>query len=166
MLALQRAAGNAATAAALRRMPRQQRPTSVQVLARMAACPPQLADSDPVPAGWKPYFGNSSVFHCGYRGILEDRVPTASDPMNECFYDRSGRLVDASHPHAACGGTPDQYDASKDPVKHTFADSGGIWEAGWDAFWGSRAHDAQQLRQLVPAPEGALVLRRALIKRT
>jgi hypothetical protein len=130
VLALQRAAGNRATRA---------------VLARMAACPAHLNDSDPIPGGWKPYFGDTRVFHCGYRVILEDRAPTASDPMNECVYDHSGNLVDASHPDARCGGTPDQYDASKDPLKHTFLDSGGIVAAGWGAFWGSRAHDAQEL---------------------
>ena len=54
--------------------------------------------------------------------------------MNECFYDESGTLVDASHPHADCGGTPDYYDSNEDPWDHTFNDPGGIWEAGWPAF--------------------------------
>jgi hypothetical protein len=129
MLALQRTAGNRGARA---------------MLARMAACPAHLNDADPVPSGWKPYFGGTGWFHCGYRVILENRAPTPSDPMNECVYDHGGNLVDASHPDARCRGTPDQYDASKDPVKHAVLDSGGILAEGWDAFWGSRAHDAQE----------------------
>ncbi len=66
-----------------------------QQIQRMAACPAHLNATDPVPPGWKPYYGNSSVFHCGFRGILEDRSPTPDDPMNECFYDHAGVLVDA-----------------------------------------------------------------------
>src|SRR5690554_1564495 len=36
---------------------------------RMIPCPSTLNEGDPVPAGFKPYYGNSSWFHCGYRGI-------------------------------------------------------------------------------------------------
>ena len=106
----------------------------------MPACPATLAATDPVPTGWKPYHGDSSWFHCGFRGILEDRIPTVSDPQNECFYDHSGTLVDASHPFAGCRGTPNQYDSSSDPLGHTFQDTGGIWQAGGPAFMTSRVY--------------------------
>lgn len=123
VLELQRTAGNAATG---------------RLLARMAACPSTLQASDPTPSGWKPYFGPASVFHCGFRGILEDRAPTPDDPQNECFYDDNGRLVDADHPFADCGGTPNQYNSSTDPISHATIDRGGIVRSGWSAFWESR----------------------------
>jgi hypothetical protein len=111
-----------------------------QTLQRMAACPARLSPKDPIPAGWKPYFGPSWVFHCGYRGILEKRKPSPGNPMNECFYDETGRLVDDKHPHAECGGSPDEYDASgswKDKFLHFLIDKGGIVMAGAPAFWES-----------------------------
>jgi hypothetical protein len=111
-----------------------------QTLQRMAACPARLSPKDPIPTGWKPYFGPSWVFHCGYRGILEKRTPSPGNPMNECFYDETGRLVDDKHPHAECGGSPDEYDASgswKDKFLHFLIDKGGIVQAGAPAFWES-----------------------------
>jgi hypothetical protein len=111
-----------------------------QTLQRMAACPASLSPKDPIPTGWKPYFGPSWVFHCGYRGILEKRKPSPGNPMNECFYDETGRLVDDKHPHAECGGSPDEYDASgswKDKFLHFLIDKGGIVQAGAPAFWES-----------------------------
>lgn len=111
-----------------------------QTLQRMAACPARLSPKDPIPGGWKPYFGPSWVFHCGYRGILEKRKPSPGNPMNECFYDETGRLVDDKHPHAECGGSPDEYDASgswKDKFLHFLIDKGGIVQAGAAAFWES-----------------------------
>lgn len=105
---------------------------------RMLACPSTLRANDPVPTGFKEYQGFSSVFHCGYRGILEDRSPTPSDPQNECFYDTLGRLVDQNHDNADCRGTPNDYDSSESKWDHTFNDRGGIWHRGWDSFWGSR----------------------------
>jgi len=105
---------------------------------RMLPCPSTLAAEDPVPDGFKPYYGNPNWFHCGYRGILEDRVPSPEDPQNECFYDTLGRLVDENHPNAACRGTPNDYDSSSSWWDHTFNDRGGIWQRGWGAFWGSR----------------------------
>ena len=111
-----------------------------QTLQRMAACPVRLSPKDPIPAGWKSYFGPSWVFHCGYRGILEKRKPAPGNPMNECFYDETGRLVDDKHPHAECGGSPDEYDASgswKDKFLHFLIDKGGIVQAGAPAFWES-----------------------------
>jgi Domain of unknown function (DUF4157) len=107
---------------------------------RMLACPATL--HGPTPPGWQSYHGDSSVFHCGYRGILEDRSPTRDDPQNECFYDHSGVLVDENHPFSGCGGTPNQYDSSEHPILHTLIDSGGIVRAGVPAFADSRIHDA------------------------
>jgi hypothetical protein len=107
---------------------------------RMLACPPRLADTAPTPLGWQSYHGDPSWFHCGFRGILENRTPTPNDPQNECFYDHSGNLVDENHPYAGCRGTPNQYDSAQHPVDHTFSDSGGIWQAGGPAFMTSRVY--------------------------
>jgi Domain of unknown function (DUF4157) len=106
---------------------------------RMEACPPRLPAS--VPTGWQPYHGNSSVFHCGFSGILETRIPTRGNPQNECFYDHSGVLVDESHPYSGCRGTPNEYDSSDSPKSHAILDSGGIVRAGLPAFVTSRTHD-------------------------
>ncbi|MEM9007837.1 MAG: DUF4157 domain-containing protein [Cyanobacteria bacterium P01_F01_bin.86] len=111
---------------------------------RMIPCPSALNTSDPTPSGWKDYHGASCVFHCCYRGILEDRLPTPEDPQNECFYDENGVLVDENHEHADCGGTPNQYDSASDWWNHTFEDEGGIWARGWGAFWESRGRDLNQ----------------------
>jgi len=112
---------------------------------RMAACPSTLATDDPVPNGWKPYQGDSSVFHCGFRGILEDRAPTADDLQNECFYDHSGALVTESHPYAGCRGTPNQYDSRfLFGVPHATIDPGGIVRAGAPAFITSRVYHLEQ----------------------
>lgn len=129
VLALQRSAGNAATVAAIQ---------------RMAACPTRLQASDPAPPGWKPYYGASGVFHCGFRGILEDRKPTPNDPQNECFYDEYGNLIDENSPSADCGGSPNQYNSETDKWDHTFNDEGGIRHKGWDAFWESRVHPVKK----------------------
>ena len=102
------------------------------VIQRMAPCPGSLSGAPP--AGWQPYHGDSSVFHCGYRGILEDRSPTPGDPQNECFYDGSGRLVDETHPFSGCRGTPNQYDSAEHPLLHALIDSGGIVRAGLPAL--------------------------------
>ncbi len=112
------------------------------ILQRMLACPPRLAADDPVPSGWKSYQGDSSVFHCGFRGILEDRAPTANDLQNECFYDHSGALVDQNHPYAGCRGTPNRYDSRfLGGVPHATLDPGGIVRAGAPAFLSSRVYD-------------------------
>ena len=34
---------------------------------------------------WKPYEGLPSAFHCGYEGFLENRRPSRSQPIAECF---------------------------------------------------------------------------------
>ncbi len=115
----------------------QQQNGSSEGIQRMVACPAHLNDSDPVPPGFKDYFGNTSMFHCGFRTILEDRAPTPTDPMNECVYDHSGVLVTDIHKYANCKGTPDQYDSKKNSWDHTFNDTGGIWYAGKPAFYES-----------------------------
>ena len=114
-------------------------PATIQ---RMLACPTRLADTDPTPAGWQSYHGDPSVFHCGFRGILEDRIPTSNDLQNECFYDHSGALVDENHPYAGCRGTPNRYDSSQyRGVPHATIDPGGIVRAGAPAYITSRVYD-------------------------
>jgi hypothetical protein len=127
-----------------------------RTLQRMVACPPRLMNTDATPSGWQSYHGNPAVFHCGFRGILEDRVPTPDDPQNECFYDHSGTLVDQNHQYAGCRGTPNQYDSDEDPLDHTFRDSGGIYHAGAEAFFTSRVHDINTAVEAVVAA-GAVV---------
>jgi hypothetical protein len=114
-------------------------PSTIQ---RMLPCPSRW--TNPIPSGWQRYHGDSSVFHCGFRGILEERIPTPEDPQNECFYDLSGVLVDQNHPYAGCGGTPNQYDSDDSPIFHTVRDSGGILHAGAPAFITSRIYDVNQ----------------------
>jgi hypothetical protein len=108
---------------------------------RMAPCPDLLRDNQPTPRGWQSYHGNASWFHCGFRGILEDRTPTPDDPQNECFYDHSGALVDENHRYAGCRGTPNQYDSATDTWDHVFNDTGGIAAQGAPAFVTSRIYD-------------------------
>lgn len=92
---------------------------------------------------WKPYEGLPSAFHCGYDGFLENRRPSRSQPIAECFYDEQGLLVDQNHPYAGCRGTPDQYPA--DDLRHVTEDKVGAAEEGWDSFWESRRHDLDRL---------------------
>jgi Domain of unknown function (DUF4157) len=110
-------------------------------LQRMLACPPQLTVTDPPPSGWKDYYGPASVFHCGFRGILENRIPTLEDPQNECFYDTDGVIVNDRHEFSGCQGTPNQYDSNNDKIRHFFVDSGGIVARGADAYSESRRYD-------------------------
>jgi hypothetical protein len=119
----------------------QQKSNNISMLQRMAACPASLRDDEPIPPGWRIYPGPTSVFHCGFRTILENRAPTPDDPMNECVYDHSGVLVDDSHPYSGCKGTPDQYDSRTDPIRHATIDSGGIVRQGIPAFITSRVYD-------------------------
>ncbi len=130
----------------------QQNSGATPAVQRMLACPTHLDDSDPVPPGFKPYFGSTSVFHCGFRTILEDRAPTPDDPMNECVYDHSGTLVTDSHPNAGCQGTPDQYDSKSHPIKHAVLDSGGIVRAGGPALLSSMGHAAGEAVDAVTQP--------------
>lgn len=108
-------------------------------------CPSRLCAGTAAPTGWKDYYGASSVFHCGFRGILEDRAPTEGSPQNECFYDERCRLVTRSHAYSACGGTPNEYDSEEDTFLHTVWDSGGVVWAGLPAFVESRTHDFHEL---------------------
>jgi hypothetical protein len=115
-------------------------PRDSGLIQRMIACPDRLEDRQPTPAGWQSYHGDSSWFHCGFRVILEDRVPTRDDPQNECVYDHQGALVGPGHPYEGCRGTPNQYDSADAPLRHTLIDSGGIVRAGAPAFATSRVH--------------------------
>lgn len=111
---------------------------------KMKPCPKTLKKKDPVPSGWKAYQGDPSWFHCGFRGILEDKEASPKSPQNECFYDHSGALVDDNHKYSGCKGTPNQYDSKKNPILHTFWDSGGITWAGIPAFLTSMKYDVDQ----------------------
>lgn len=110
------------------------------LIQRMVPCPPRLAASAPIPSGWKPYHGNSCIFHCCFRGILENRRPNPSNPQNECFYDNRGILVNEAHKYAGCRGTPNQYDSASNPIKHAVVDRGGIVRSGVGAFFTSVRH--------------------------
>jgi len=99
----------------------------------MEDCPTELSPGE-VPGGFTPYDGNPAVFHCGFEGIKEDRIPTVNDPQNECFYDDDGNLVDENHEYAGCAGSPNQYDAEANPIAHTILDDGGILNRGAEGF--------------------------------
>jgi hypothetical protein len=120
----------------------QQESSTTPIIQRMPACPPRWPE--PLPSGWQEYHGNPNVFHCGFRGILEDRIPTPDNPQNECLYDHSGALVDQNHPYSGCRGTPNQYDSADSPISHALLDSGGILRAGAPAFETSRLYDIDQ----------------------
>src|SRR5919109_1190867 len=47
-----------------------------------AMCPARKPTGDP---RWKPYEGWPWLFHCGYEGFLENRRPSQSQPIAECF---------------------------------------------------------------------------------
>ena len=87
---------------------------------------------------WIPYHGDSSWFHCGFNGYLENRKPTYDNPQGECFYDKNGNLVDQNHPSSGAGGSSNQYDSKDNPFLHTVWDDGGIVWAGIPAFIASR----------------------------
>ncbi len=111
---------------------------------RMLPCPRYLCESSPTPPGFKPYYGNPYFFHCGFKGILEDRRPTPGDPMNECFYDHECNLVTESHPFAGCRGTPDYNDSQTDTWNHFAHDPGGVVQAGGPALVESVLHPVTQ----------------------
>lgn len=62
-----------------------------------AMCPARKPNGD---GRWKRYEGYPWWFHCGYEGFLENRRPSRSQPIAECFYDEEGRLVDQNHPYS------------------------------------------------------------------
>lgn len=70
--------------------------------------------------------GDPWWFHCDYDGYPENCAASPDAPIGECFYDERGGLVDANHPYAKCGGTPDSYSAY-DPRHWLWMDPGGIW---------------------------------------
>ncbi len=82
---------------------------------------------------WRPYPGNPARYHCGFDGYLEVREEKCDDrPTAECFYDKSGALVDESHPYKGCRGTADEYPVPSDwwnhletVYKHMRKDKGG-----------------------------------------
>lgn len=82
---------------------------------RMPACPPSASNictnCDMGSGGWKQYGGDTKIYHCGFDGFLENRIPNKSNPApaNECFYDNSGKLVDEKHTWSGCRGTPDYF---------------------------------------------------------
>lgn len=94
---------------------------------------------------WGPHHGDSSVFHCGFDGFLEDREPTPENPTAECFYDKTGRLVDENHRYAGCVGSPNSYSGKNSRWDHTFHDPGGInSDAGWEGWWTSGEYDGDR----------------------
>lgn len=109
----------------------------------MKPCPPTLPSEHDM-EGWRPYPHNPAWFHCGYDGILENVPARPERPMNECFYDESGVLVDENHEYAGCGGTPDQYDGRTQGWDHTWKDEGGIWKAGGPAMIDSIRHQVNE----------------------
>ena len=107
----------------------------------MKPCPKRPPENNPL---WKPYSGDSSVFHCGYRGYMEANIiPSFTRKMNECFYDENGILVDENHKYSKCGGTPDAYDSSAgilDKFLHGTIDPGGVAFEGLPAYRESQRH--------------------------
>jgi RHS repeat-associated protein len=106
----------------------------IDILGLTASCPGSPPKGDP---DWVPYAGDSTAYHCGFDGYLEKRRPCDFDrsATAECFYDRSGNLVDDAHKYKGCRGTPDHYPVFpgdwKDPKrwedirKHMTEDPGG-----------------------------------------
>ena len=105
---------------------------------KMTPCPakePTACTSCTKKDKWRKYGGNPTMFHCGFDGYLENRVPTDANPAptNECFYDNSGKLVIESHDYGGCRGTPDYFPYYGGEVKgdlgrvydHMINDSGG-----------------------------------------
>lgn len=70
-----------------------------------------------------------------------DKECTQDDPVNECCYDESRLLVTPGHLYEGCKGSPDQYDQTKYPLRHTILDSGGIIRSGGPAFRDSNLHN-------------------------
>ena len=60
---------------------------------------------------WEAYGGISQIYHCGFSGFMERRMPSKENPApaNECFYDDMGQLVDLNHKYKGCRGTPDYF---------------------------------------------------------
>ena len=99
-------------------------------------CPSSPPINNP---NWIAYQGNPDVFHCGFKGYLENIDPTLQRPKNECFYDDSNKLVDRNHKFKGCRGTPNEYHANE-WIGHTIHDRGGIVEAGREGYMESRRY--------------------------
>jgi hypothetical protein len=111
-------------------------------------CPETLPSQ--IPDGWKPYYGDSSVFHCGFTGMIEDREPTIFNLQNECFYDHSGGLVNESHEYSGCAGTPNDFDSQYFfGIPHLLLDRGGIVGSGLPAYL-----ESQRYRRENPGERG------------
>lgn len=108
-----------------------------------AQCPPTPPRNQ---SEWRPYVGDPDTFHCGFEGYLENRDPSPSWPIGECFYDEQGRLVDEKHPYPGCRGTPDSYGA--DDLRHFWPDPGGIASEGWGAHKESQRYFEDEKRRL------------------
>jgi hypothetical protein len=108
-----------------------------------AQCPPGPPRNQ---SQWRPYVGDPDVFHCGFEGYLENRDPSPSAPIGECFYDKHGRLVGEGHPYSGCRGTPDSYGA--DDPRHLWPDPGGVVNEGWEAYWESQRYFEDEKRRL------------------
>jgi hypothetical protein len=125
-------------------------PGEVTKTSGMLPCPDKPPIND---KNWKSYdeTGNPAVFHCGYEGYLEVKEKPSGALTNECFYDEKGDLVDENHPHAACGGTPDEYppDSFENQIKHTFIDKGGIVRSGGPAFIESREVELEKAKESI-----------------
>ena len=113
----------------------------------MKACPKIPTRNNP---DWKPYSGDSSVFHCGYEGFLEANIiPSYQRKMNKCFYDEKGILVDKNHKYSKCGGTPNSFDSEAntlDAILHGTVDPGGILFEGIPAFKESQRNKKEQVK--------------------
>ncbi len=118
-----------------------------------ADCPSQPPIDDP---NWTSYSGDSSWFHCDYRGFIENREPDPDNPVAECFYDNRANLVDKNHEFSGCRGTPDQY-SSADWWNHTMNDSGGIWQCGWEGYTESLQHEDEVCGRCAPGATDCLI---------
>jgi hypothetical protein len=105
---------------------------------------PQLDDQ----SIWNSYDNalGSELFHGGNQGFLENVHPSPEKPQQECFYDKSGDLIDKDHEYSGVRGTANQYDGHHgdysekwDHIRH---DTGGIWENGREAFSTSMEYHA------------------------
>ncbi|MGP5505712.1 RHS repeat-associated core domain-containing protein, partial [Psychrobacter celer] len=100
---------------------------------RMQPCPssaPKACTSCGENDKWREYVGDSTVYHCGFDGYLENRIPSKRNPapINECFYDHGGDLVAEGHVDYGCRGTPDYYPSFGGAVSiwnHFKLDAGG-----------------------------------------
>ena len=86
----------------------------------------------------------SEIFHGGAQGFLENIHPSPEKPQQECFYDKSGDLIDKDHEYSGMRGTANQYDGhhgnQMEQWDHFRHDTGGIWHNFGDSFPTSMAY--------------------------